>query len=435
MKTLKLFALVAAALAAGCGAVSNGEKDNTNPNPTPTPGGSVTVADVQKGNVEENSSVTLEALVVVAVKIGGAGVDFWAQDAGGGAQSGIYFFDQGGNTPADIAVGDEVTVTGIYKEFYDLSEITVDSVEITNNGLTPSVDTVPVGDLANPAQAEVWESCLIEVTGTALTVGGSVNQYNEFPVTDGTSTVLVDDFLYDGTAGLGAGATVNYLAGIVNYSFEEWKLLPRAAEDLEIETAPVVPVTIADIQNGTVTPEGSVSLEGLVVTAVKAGTGFWAQDVGGGAYSGLYFFDQQQDVMPADLAVGDEVSVSGVYKEFYGLSEVVISEATKTASGLTVTVDTVAIADLADPTSAEAWESCLVDVTSANPLSVGGAANEFKEFPVTDGADTVPVDDFIYDASADFPQGTDVSKLSGVVNYHFDVFKVLPRTAADITKP
>lgn len=427
MNMFKYSTLALAILASACGAVSNGGAtgDET---PTPTPGSGVTIADIQKGNVAENANVSLEALVVVAVKVGGSGVDFWAQDAGGGAQSGIYFFDQNGNTPADLAVGDEVTVSGIYKEFYDLSEITVAEVEITNNGLTPVADAVALTDLADPANAEVWEGCLVEVTGADLTVGAAVNTYGEFPVSNGTDSMLVDDLLYDGTEGLNPGAAINYLAGVVHYAFEEWKLLPRDAADLDSEIAPVVPTTIVDIQTGTVAPNGPVTVENVIVTAVRGTTGFWAQDIGGGANSGLYFFAQTAGTFPTGVAIGDKVTISGTYKEYYDLSEVVIATASIIDSANAVTMDDITLADA----SAEQWESCLVNVTSATAMTVGAAPDTHKEFPVTNGTDSIMVDDFIFDSTASFPNTTPVTTLKGVLNYSFDVRKMLPRSAADI---
>lgn len=427
MNMFKYSTLALAILASACGAVSNGGAtgDET---PTPTPGSGVTVADIQKGNVAENASVSLEGLVVVAVKVGGAGVDFWAQDAGGGAQSGIYFFDQNGNTPADIAVGDEVTVSGIYKEFYELSEITVGEVEITNSGLTPVADAVSLADLADPANAEVWEGCLIEVTDTDLTVGGAVNNYGEFPLSNGSDTLMVDDLLYDATEGLSSGTEITYIAGISHYAFEERKLLVRDATDILYDVLPVVPTTIVDIQTGVVAPNGAVTVENVIVTAVRGTTGFWAQDVGGGANSGLYFFAQVAGTFPTGIAIGDEVTVTGTYKEYYDLSEVILSATEITASGLAVTMNDITLADA----SAEEWESCLVNLTSATAMSVGAAPNTYKEFPVTNGTDSIIVDDFIFDSSASFTNGAPVTTLKGVLNYSFDERKLLPRSAADI---
>lgn len=444
MKT-KLSILAVALMASACGAVSNGGASGE-PTPTPTPGQGVTVSDIQKGNVAENTTVTLEGLVVFAVKVGGAGVDFWAQDVGGGAQSGIYFFDQGGNTPADIAVGDEVTVTGLYKEFYDLSEIVVDSVEITNNGLTPDVDLVPISDLGDAAAAEVWESCIVEVDGTGLTVSASVNQYGEFPVTDGTDSVMVDDLLYDATEGLSNGASVSFLSGIVNYAFEEWKLLPRDEFDITAESTPVVPLTIADLQDdslGNVPAAGTkVTLQNVTVAAgwiTQPGTtnerhNFFVQS-GSGAYSGILVYDQ--DKTKPVLAVGDVVNLVDVeFKEFNGMTEVLLLTSTTiepVSTGGVVNVTAVSLADLA--ADFEAYEGVLVSlndasitVTDLNP----DAPSDYKEYVIGNGTETVRVNDVLFDTRTGKTLSQALTTRIGVLEYANGNFKLEPRSAADM---
>lgn len=454
MKT-KLSILAVALMASACGAVSNGGADGE-PTPTPTPGQGVTVSDIQKGNVAENTTVTLEGLVVFAVKVGGAGVDFWAQDVGGGAQSGIYFFDQGGNTPADIAVGDEVTVTGLYKEFYDLSEIVVDSVEITNNGLTPDVDLVPLSDLGDPASAEVWESCIVEVDGTGLTVSASVNQYGEFPVTDGTDSVMVDDLLYDATEGLSNGAAVSFLSGIVNYAFEEWKLLPRDEFDITAESTPVVPLTIADLQDdslGNVPAPGTmVTLENVTVVAgwiTQPGTtnerhNFFVQS-GSGLYSGIMVYDQ--DKTKPVLAVGDVVNLVDVeFTEFNGMTEVLLRTATTiepVSTGGTVNVTAVSLADLL--ANAEGYESVLVslndasltvknlnpdDGTPADPTNDGSP--DYNEYTIGDGTSEVRVNDILFNTRTTKALDQALTTRIGVLEFANGNFKLEPRAAGDM---
>lgn len=437
MKTLKLITLCAtlaatAAMGSACGAVSNGESNDGTPTPEPTNQGDLEIADIQKGNVDVNALVTLEGVVVTAVSIGDQGVDFWAQDAGGGAQSGIYFFDRDGLTPADIAVGDVVTVSGEYTEFYDLSEITVSEIEVTGTGAV-TADLVALAELQAGSNAEVWEGCLVEIDGESLEVAASANQYGEFPVTDGSASVNVDDELYDATEGLGAGAPVNYIAGVWHYAFEEYKLLLRGADDIETEVAPVTSTTITDIQTGAVEEEGNVTIENVIVTAVRSNA-FWVQDAGGGPNSGIYVVALGGTELPEGLAVGDKVNVTGAYKEFYELSEIALQAATIVDSGNTVTVNDVDIADLQSGTTAEQWESCLINLTGG-PFTVSAAANEFKEFPVTAGSNTLKVDDYLYDASANGVANSDtLTTLRGVLNYHFDEWKILPRDAADIVE-
>lgn len=444
MNMFKYSTLALAVLASACGAVSNGGAtgDET---PTPTPGAGASVADIQKGNVAESANVTLEGLVVFAVKVGGSGVDFWAQDAGGGAQSGIYFFDQNGATPADLAVGDEVTVKGIYKEFYELSEITVTEVEITNNGLTPVADAVALSDLSDPANAEVWEGCLVEVTGTDLTVGGAVNNYGEFPLSNGSDTLMVDDLLYDATEGLSSGAAISYIAGVSHYAFEERKLLVRDAADLESEIVPVAPLTVADLQNptlGNVPPLGSlVTIENVTIAAIyETGTGadlrrsFWAQQ-GSGPYSGLLVYDQ--DKTKPVIAVGDVVSLTDVkYAEFYDHTQVELKAASVIAdvsSADPVEITTVSLAALI--ASPEQYESVLVSLDDASitveSLNPDGAS-DYGEYTITDGTNDIRVNDLMFQTRTGKTVSQALTTRIGFVRYGNGAFKLEPRSAADM---
>jgi len=411
---------------------------------------------VQKGTVAENSTVSFDGLVVTAIKVGGSGVDFWAQDVGGGAQSGIYFFDQNGNTPADLAVGDEVTVSGLYKEFYDLSEIVVESAEITNNGLTPDIDGVSLADLADPTGVEVWESCLVEIDALDLAVEAAANMYNEFPVGDGTDSVNVDDLLYDASGSVGSGSAVSYLAGIVNYAFEEWKLLPRSADDIATDIAPIVALTIAELQDDSLgmvpAPGASVTIEGATVVATyitAVGTAnerhsFWVQQ-GSGPFSGVLVYDQ--DKTKPVLAVGDVVNLVDVeFTEFNTMTEVLLRTNTviePVSTGAAVAITTLSLAELV--AGAESYESVLVSLNDASltvknlnpddgtPLDpTNDGAPDFGEYQIGDGTNLLRVNDILFQTRTGKTVDQAVATRVGVLEFANGNFKLEPRAAADM---
>ena len=458
MKKLTLLTLVVAALGgAGCGATSNGQGTGPTPTPEPTPGPSdLTVADIQKGSVAPNSVVEVEGLVVTALKAGGAGVDFWAQDAGGGVQSGIYFFDADGVTPADIAVGDEVTVKGEYVEYYDLSEIRIEEVTVTGNGLVPTVDAVSLADLAAAATAELWEGCLIEVSGTK-TVADTAIGFGEYLVTDGSlNNIHVNDFIFDSFEGRQNGEVLTYLAGVWNYSFEQYKLEPRSADDVVGDAIePVGDLTIAALQDETdpnhPAVNSQVTVENMTVVARHVtGTGdnqrisFFVQQ-GSGPNSGIYVYDAAK--LKSTAQVGDVISITGKYVEFNGLSEIEtlidfpIAPAATTAA---VVETTVTLADLL--ASPEQYESVYVKIDNAatavtvtnlnpdNPAGDPNATPDFNEFQVTQGAAVVRVNDLLFYGRDALALNDTLVTLRGFLNWRNDNWKLEPRDANDLVK-
>jgi len=326
MRSLTLIALTAlAAVGAACGATSNGgTPTSTTPPTSPTP--STSIHDIQSGVISSNSTVTLSGIVVTGVKPGGNGIDFWAQDAGGGQYSGIYFFDKNNHTDLSIAVGDVVTVTGQYQEYYQagstfsLSEIVPSTMTIDSpGGGTPVASDVTTADLKNGV-AEPWEGCLVNVTGSPAVTSLSLG-FGEYGI--GTEKIHVDKAIYDSFYPRIQDELVTKLVGLVDYGFKNFHVDPRSVDDITT--------------NGTNTPM-STTMNGLLSSAPKSGQlvtvtnvtvsalapyttsggaqemSFWAQDgatasTSGGFSSGMYF----NDVFHTNPAVvpGKTVSLTG----------------------------------------------------------------------------------------------------------------------------
>jgi hypothetical protein len=298
----------------------------------------------------------------------------------------------------------------------------------------------------------VWESCLVEVDPIDLAVEAAANMYNEFPVGDGTDTFNVDDLLYDASASVGAGSAITYLAGIVNYAFEEWKLLPRDAGDILADVAPITIATIGDLQDGLVTEDTAVfDVENAVVAAIYiTGTGlnqktnFWIQQ-GSGPNSGVLVFDLAK--LHPTVAVGDTVNIRGVsYDEFKGapggtpwtesMTEIVTkttSTVEVTASGAVPAVTTISLADLL--ADAESYESVLVSLDDA-AISVDNlnpdAPSDFKEYTITNGAETIRVNDVLFETRTGKVTAQALTTRIGVLEYANNNFKLEPRAAADM---
>ncbi len=163
-----------------------------------------------------------------------------------------------------------------------------------------------------------------------------------------------------------------------------------------------------------------------IVTAIQAGKGFFIQD-GEGAWSGILVYTNTATGLPA---IGDEVKVKGWVKEYYSYTEIttnatpaVTVETTVLSSGNTLPAATVLTSQAVQ---AEEYEGVLVKVESAEVIS---GPSTYKEYIVNDGSGELTVDDKLYEPT--FTVGTRYS-ITGVMDYSFDVFKLLPRDASDI---
>lgn len=153
--------------------------------------------------------------------------------SGTGPWSGIYVFE--GNFA--VSPGDSVTFSGEVVEFFNLTELkSLTNFTVVSNGnffLANSVSTAA-------ANTEAYEGCLVSTCGT---VTAAPNNFNEYPINDGTGDVLTDDFLL-GSAYVPPVVGNKYLIkGIVDFSFGDFKILPRNAADVQLTTACLVSVT------------------------------------------------------------------------------------------------------------------------------------------------------------------------------------------------
>ena len=123
----------------------------------------------------------------------------------------------------EVAVGDVMDVTGTLTEYYDLTEISVASIDdITVTGNTDvTYETLETA----PSDWEAYESALVTLNG--LTVTSDVDDYGQVETDWG---ILIDDLLY--THGAANGTTYASITGPLYYSYSEFKVTPRDAADL-----------------------------------------------------------------------------------------------------------------------------------------------------------------------------------------------------------
>jgi predicted extracellular nuclease len=197
---------------------------------TDTGGEGVTIFDIQQGMVTLGDPVTVTDVIVTSpltFKKDG----FFVQDPQGGEFSGIYVYIN--MHAVNVKPGDKVTVTGVYDEFFDFSQIKIagpGDVVVNGNGPVPAPAVVAADDIATGGPlAENYEAVLVRVED--VTVSTAADNFGEWIV---EGSLHVDDLFFakaDWPLPM-VGDTFTSLTGPLAYSFDNFKLSPRTAADL-----------------------------------------------------------------------------------------------------------------------------------------------------------------------------------------------------------
>jgi len=161
-----------------------------------------------------------------------------------------------------------------------------------------------------------------------------------------------------------------------------------------------------------------------VVTAVKTGTttfNMWLQD-SAKAWNGVYVYGVNNSL--GTIAQGDSVEIIGTVDEYNNLTEIKsVSYLNKINGGNTLPTPV----DVTPAQAAsEAYEGVLVKLSNVECTVVDAG---YGEFTVSDGTNTINVDDFMYKYTP--TQGARYN-ITGVIDYSFGAFKLLPRSANDV---
>ncbi|MEC7987792.1 MAG: thrombospondin type 3 repeat-containing protein [Myxococcota bacterium] len=153
---------------------------------------------------------------------------FWCQDRQGGPHSGIYVFSR--SDEGTVALGNDVEVQGSYEEYYGAAEVTDVTVTVVDEAGT--IIEPLVLDPSNLTDPEQYEGMLVRVENVSVTAenADSNGDYDEFAVTGG---LRVDDFIWeDMDNNYALGTTFTSITGILHYSYNTYKIVPRNADDL-----------------------------------------------------------------------------------------------------------------------------------------------------------------------------------------------------------
>jgi len=188
---------------------------------------------------DEGTSVHIPDVVVTAIakEPGSSANGFWVQEQAGGQFSGLYVY-MGGNDPppAELQVGQLVSVSGTYIEYWGMAELKKPEITIVN----PDAALVPVPVLLTTADlctdtddAEGWEGVLVRIEDVAVTDPNpdAPWDYDEFEV-DGC--YRVDDYIFGDLVKPVEGSKFEYLQGIQAFAFSNFKIFPRGVDDYAI---------------------------------------------------------------------------------------------------------------------------------------------------------------------------------------------------------
>ncbi|MBM75263.1 MAG: hypothetical protein CMK59_07665 [Proteobacteria bacterium] len=207
-------------------------------------------------------------------------------------------------------------------------------------------------------------------------------------------------------------------------------LKPKAADPLEDTSGEVVDLGQAisistlqqGIEDGSIEADTPIILNDVLVVSAKTADdgGFYIQDEGGGEWSGLFVYTETMSgsYMPI---VGDKLKITGLAAEFYDSTQIKVSSSESIevigSGALTVT-------PVSNVTDWEPYESVLISLSDQSTVS---DVNSYGEVLLSSG---LSMDNLFFDFSTEY--GATYSKITGVLPYSFEEYRIAPRTEEDL---
>lgn len=182
----------------------------------------------------------------------------------------------------------------------------------------------------------------------------------------------------------------------------------------------------------------NVTVKGIVLTDSSQFTNYYYIQEKEEPWYGIRIYDKYHH----GFAIGDQVQVSGMVQERYGVTEIAVQDSATGAqllsSGNDVNPQDVTTGEIATGgANAEAYESCFIRVknlTVTNPFPDGN--NNFGEFMVNDGSGDLRVDDlsrkFNGNLDSAFALNDHIDEIVAIHYYSYGNYKILPRSDEDI---
>ncbi len=261
---------------------------------------------------EMGSTVTVQGIMTSGSELGSVR---YIQDATAGIA--IYNPDMNG----DVAVGDEVLITGQLTEYNSLLEIVDEgdfSYEVISSGNDlPAPLEVTIAD----GFLEANEGRLIQVAGITFTESGEFEGNTNYLVADDTAEGQLR--VANGTDIPGEDIPTEAITAIgILGQFSSgnpdagYQLLPRSGVDLGIEVVVDPPGELITIAEAREQATGTVTVQGIVTTGGEFGNVRYFQDETAGI--SVFDFDLAEEV-----SLGDEILITGQLTEYNSLLQIV----------------------------------------------------------------------------------------------------------------
>ncbi|HKK10524.1 MAG TPA: T9SS type A sorting domain-containing protein, partial [Bacteroidales bacterium] len=151
------------------------------------------------------------------------GTNYFVQD-GEGPWNGLLVYDPSRNPQ----IGDSIIITGIVKEYYNVTEMTEISTyyHIASGKTPPQVTDMNTGDAS-----EQYEGVMVRVTDAECTDANYQSNYYMWTVDDGSGELYIHNTsTYEFVPTEGANYTIT---GPLNWDFGEWKIELRYEDDVQ----------------------------------------------------------------------------------------------------------------------------------------------------------------------------------------------------------
>ncbi|WP_226580912.1 cell wall-binding repeat-containing protein [Halobacillus litoralis] len=191
--------------------------DETSPDEPDEP---ITLSTISEArNASEGTNVKVEGIATATFESGGQ-TNVYIQDD----TAGIIVRASGLN----VTVGDEITAQGALSSYYGMEQIQADADDVTvkteDKGV-PDPELV-TGSAFSSENGEEIEGEFVKLNGVKIT---GQNQYGDYTAEDDTGEFLITP---QAELDLEAGTTYEQLQGVVTYSFNEYRLVPREQSDI-----------------------------------------------------------------------------------------------------------------------------------------------------------------------------------------------------------
>ena len=229
--------------------------------PCPDAGTPVTIEQIQNpaaaGYVPTGCPVKVTGVVVTTpVFITSNQDSFYVQDPAGGPWSGVFVFAKDLDASA-LGPGSQVDIEGATDEYYDKTEIVATAITPTGSETVPDPAVVTPADINTAgALAESYESVLVKVENVAVSqavvTGDDDFDHGDFAVVTLTAptTELIVGWAFEHSYACppnkmpdictqdnrAAGDGFDFIQGVLDYSYSEFRLQPRMDADMSQKT-------------------------------------------------------------------------------------------------------------------------------------------------------------------------------------------------------